>query len=1115
MASDLSTDLPYLRGLGLADTRLAPTTALWSSEASVGEQDPTPGEAVPQQTTSRMLLRPSGTQSAAGALTIQTLTAGHPRPGQGGFGFTKGGVTYGHDVPNSISFYEAIEITDGGAGYARRAALYPDAVGLDNDAAVVVVHARDVVASVTSYKVSAYVRSTAGAWASAVTLYTTNTAPPTSPSTMHFHPCVADLGDGVVICAHWVYDTVNNEANIRVHRSTDSGATWAALSRWALESSIDVSTYTPGKMRMANKGDQVVIMAAIKKPGATTYADQIGQFASDSRGRFFEKIEFYNNSEAAVFGFGGVVTVDAGFMVAYWQSIGAASTLYVRTLGTAASPFSEAEDVDTGQGPGNFATYTTGPISILSSDVDVVVDDSGAVFAYVRDAGSNEGTLIRSHDMGATWVNVGKNNGRTYGTWWNSLVTTAAPVNYAAMVTHGRAQIVCNATLGTSSFDDSLFSLHLGGWSSVNLPGYVEHQRDDKRVAIGNLTWAPWELPENCSWTKTGAAATTLEADKMDITSSSNPGHYAPTTAPSGTVSEGITVLVAFRVTSGGSQTIAQAGIRLTLDDNVKDYQVTIRANGSGFTLYDNLGTPATLATVAQNMGAPVWFLVSMNDGNVSAWYRAGGVSDAWAWTEIVSDQSVQDGGGGVNSGANNFQFGHLVSSSSTSSDWYWASVVSDEYNGGGNTLGSGQVSPDELFPRFYGGAGRRLYVNDGVRITALSGPADEGDQFQIDAGSRFEVERLFYRYSPHRRAGWRSLAATPIAQQDIPLVYDSTLTASGQETKPPSDTVAFVITDASFRDFEIWGYTSGAWVSLFSGTTVLTTGELDRSGTTVAAGAAHTSPPNLWPGELNGGTVRLIDGTPKDVVRSIVSHTGGSFMASGSGQQVKIEIEGALATDPTTGNNTCEVWSPHTCVVINLKGVDYAGFRLRIPAQTTATGDARATLFGVYNVAPFGFMDSRGWSEGVIPGAALSAQDDGVEVPVYQSPGRRVVSLKFGDAMDLTQFNATSAPDYIEATANAGGEPIAQRHDTLLKLSGWLRAMDNTDPVLWLPRLDYIASGSDTTQLFRWGREFMLCTLTSGLTFTHTDGRYLGTSSGARHGELVSGDGITLREIT
>lgn len=249
-------------------------------------------------------------------------------------------------------------------------------------------------------------------------------------------------------------------------------------------------------------------------------------------------------------------------------------------------------------------------------------------------------------------------------------------------------------------------------------------------------------------------------------------------------------------------------------------------------------------------------------------------------------------------------------------------------------------------------------------------------------------------------------------------------------------------------------------------------------------------------------------------VFRRINQNSGGVFQPTPT-RRAMLTLDDVVTGDPTSVVSA-QVWSPHICIVVNLKGAEYAGFKVEFAAQTTYSDDIRASFIMPFWVMPFGWLDSNGWAIEDRPGVVMDESADLIERPVEIGPARRIMEMQFADPADLTQFNGPAADaDYMLASANANAEGVAQLFDTMPNIAGMMRQSNGRDPVLWLAQVDKIVSGSDVTVLRSYGREFMLCTATGPVRQEHMFGRFGNVSSDDWHGEVIRGGRLALREVT
>jgi len=119
---------------------------------------------------------------------------------------------------------------------------------------------RDLVGSKT--RVVARTRNAStGAWSSIVAIHEQTLA----PTVADFHPCLVVLPDERILLFHWIEDTTNEVAQIRMHFSTDSGATWTLGGSHVLKDDVPIVTssggWVPTRIRGAYADGQIVLIA--------------------------------------------------------------------------------------------------------------------------------------------------------------------------------------------------------------------------------------------------------------------------------------------------------------------------------------------------------------------------------------------------------------------------------------------------------------------------------------------------------------------------------------------------------------------------------------------------------------------------------------------------------------------------------------------------------------------------------------------------------------------------------------------------------------------------------------------------------------------------------------
>jgi len=1046
MAIDKSKDT--LRGLLVMDPRI--TSDLWAAESTVTQAGPQPGTPEAQGNYD-LVLSSSGTQAASKALRVQALEGGHPEPNGGGFVWQEDGDTAwrGHDVPAVITAWEDVVWTDGtGAiGYTRD----PHAVTLADGTVIAAYQDRDLIGSKT--RVVARTRNAStGAWSSIVAIHEQTLA----PTVADFHPCLVVLPDERILLFHWIEDTTNEVAQIRMHFSTDSGATWTLGGSHVLKDDVSIAAssggWKPTRIRGAYADGQIVLIAQTQSNNTSLDPRELWhQWASSSAGTRFDLIETGSGTDIWLGGHDVVVT-GGKFGLIHIGGTNAEATVVFRGLASAYAKVSTADQIAI-DSANNYATHS-GAVYTDAGDLAAVEDDGGTLWVFGRITGGSGAECVShlSYDAGDTWSGVGDSNAfAELGQWWTSYLTTTYPTNFAVTWQAGRVILLHNWEAPTANEDDSLGAMYLGGYSTLTMPGLTLFKQAEDRVGwLRN--WLPFETPDNAGWTATGAGTSTLGSGAMTITTSGNTRYFNVAPPITSTPAEGAIATGTVKLTSGGSLANDSCSLRLKLEDGSAGYEVAVRCDFSPAKIrFADINAGAAIGsdyTVVSAWAEPVQFIVAMDDGNASLWVRQFSTDADREWTLAASSTGLTSSGGG---GSDNIQFGHGTSGS-TGSEWTGVQFVNDTFTGQG--LATGQTNPDDLFPRAFAGPGYAQWVDGGTRITAHDGPARSGDTWHIDTRYDFPIERVFPAESPTPRVAWRS---TGVTEETIALPLDATLLGT-DESNPLVDTIGIALLNINFRLAYLEGYDDGtsAWVNLASIDAAKHLGGLsyDRQGNTIipSSSNASTDEPYLALNECAGGVFEFSTGN----VRRIKTNSAGLW-TDGAASKPRLVLEDITGGEATTGTTVADIWMPNVCVLVNLLGATYAGYRLRIAAGTNVDGYFQIGSLIVGPVVYFGTQYSWGRSTETAANVDLVEQLDGVTRAKVLGPAARIVEFAWTDGIDTSNVSGNGPTgNYIKATDSVGGLPVATHQDPPSLIDGLVGMLDGpATPVVYLPRVN------------------------------------------------------------
>ena len=1114
MATD--TQPSKLRGLALMDPRIGTDT--WAAESSFTQAGPTPG--VPEaQGSYDLVLRATGTQAASQALRIKALESGNPEPDGGSFVWKKDGdaLWRGHDAPSMITGWEHIIWTDGAPLAAIQSTKGAHAVTLD-DGTIVLAYQDKAMGSL--HRVVVKTRDPAtGVWSAAGLVHQTT---PIAPG-FDFSPCLTVLPDGKVLLFHWTEDATHDEAQVRMHSSTDKGATWTVESGGALKAAVDTSSASSGqvlgRLRAAYASGQVLLIAQAQSNDTTQHArDRWFQWASVDLGANFDLVENPNtfSVNGSLIGMGtsdihlGAFDLVAkagrfhvlftGGGVAYNGLIWTfANDLGHRVISSAYDRLSASPS--TTVHAGDYATTQTAPYQTISvpGDSALVLDDAGTMWAYTRTTGATPtsagaGKVFRSLDSGSTWSAVGVETGQ----WWSGHDFNAYPTGYAATWQGGRVVLFHNWSAAAGNEDNSLGAFSIGGYSTVTMPGLRDY-RNQATQAGWIRNWIPIELPADTGWTATGVGAEDLDVGLLQLTTVATHKHYQVTLADSPSPADGAMVRANFQVLGGGDLSADKVAIRLGLEDGSNGYEIKVRAIRSppSLRLIDGVTGSQIGSDVSVDWSEPVEILIAMKGTSAALWTMASSTSGDRVWTAGPSTSSLGDSGGG---GSSEIQWGHIATSTSLSK-WTELHYTAGSHTGTG--LASGQTNPDDLQARTFAGAGFHQWVDGGTKITALDGPARAGNTWHVDTQYGYELARIFPSHAPTPRLAWRS---TGTAAEDIAIPLDATLLGTASHAMG-SDTVALTLLGCNWGTGTWEGYdaASSTWLTLanFDFGAGLTGLPWARFGNTVQPNSAGANVPYIHAGEFDGATFDMGGG----VLRRIKSTVAGKWTNAASAKKATLILEDIAGTEGATGTGT--IRPADLVVVTNLLSRNYSGYRIRIASGATVDGYQKIGTMIVGPVAYFGTQYSWGRTIETSVNVAMDTRLDGTTWTRVLGPPSRRVDFGWTDGIDTSGISgADPDPDYFTATSTPSALAVGTVRDVPFLMDGLIRQLDGPHrPVVYLPRID--RGSPDVIQLNR-RHQFIAGRLTSPVRVESI----LGEEDDATSGEVVRVATLSLEEL-
>ena len=1078
MGSDVSKD--FFRGLLIPDPRLS---SIWSAESSFTQADPQPG--IPSaQGNYELCLTSSGIQGADGQLRVRSQKPGHPgKSGPGAFVWKNqgDGNWRGWDVPNTITNYQSIVWTDGTGSTVS--ALYPDVVTLDDQTIVIAYHKQT---SSAHQLVVQTMSPSSNTFGTAVVVYSQTSAPAAAIGGSYW-PCLLKLPGNRLILYYQAIESGNGL--IRAYESTDSGASWSLASPSVLDAPIPVSTtggsgrtdYHMYGLRAMYGGGQVLLMVnTFSNNTDNTNRGLYTQYASDSAGLTFSQVEVgpYTTGTSTTIAEDmstfDIVYQGGAFLITSSDSrTGGGYRISISKIG---SSFQKITSASTSQSELlNFGTLGGGTDS---RGIASCVSDNGTIYIHacgIDDTSDAYGCVFVSMDDGDTIVDLGKsgiipNSGTKFGPkglWFNAgAVGTTIPNRIQTSFARGRVVMLCNHTADPGNEDNSLTFIALGGSSTVTMP-LVDGYYNNEGMGGFSETWLPFDLPgDTGTWTATtaGTSSQSLSSGRLALSSAAAGVVKYSSDLTSAVYNYGYIVRASL-ICESGDLAYNAVQIRLRLADGADDYDVSVRFSAAGFRVYDNNGSSQVGSDVGLTMTNEHEFIIAMlggstgnSDGKIQVWYRPKNSSSDRSWVKSTSGSALTVVTSPSADSSSNISWGHFNSSSlvpTMTSKWTEFHVCRGDSAGSDNIVS--QTNPGGLWSKPYAPSGYRAYVNGGTFITAHDGPARLSDEYNIDTRYGYAVDRIFFSENQTPRVKWRS---TNVTENTIALALDNTLLGA-DDSKMGNDVIALTLLGINWKTGVLQGYDSGStsWQTIANIDSASGLGSLDwsRDGNTVSPGSSAASTIFLHTNEFEGGTFGLQDGSGTNL-RRIKTNTSGEWdgTAATTTKTPQIMLEGVAGSDRSSGV-LGYIMAPNVTVVAKLNGSKYAGYRIKIDAQSTVDGYFTVGTAILGWVEAFGRQYSRGRIIETTANTSVVARTDGTSTSTNFGPSQRRVQFAWTDGVDVSSVQgSTPDPDYIKGHSAGGALPIATPGETPYQIEGLVNMLDGPDKaVVYLPSIN------------------------------------------------------------
>ena len=995
---------------------LAPNTG--GDDSAYTEAGPRPGRAVPDLATARLRPVLSGEQWAD--LELVTLAGGHAT--LDAFGAVQVGYRFAGEADRLVRGWTAPNWITGWSSPAWTT------TETWRHAAVVVPTTQAIV---VTYRDTAGGSRYAITWDPATASWGADTEIRSSGSDADV--VVADADGRIVATA----------AN-RSYRSDDDGATWTLHSTGVWPSTHDPDDYDRGRAAWGADG---TILAVVEIESSNTLVQLASADGLSTWSVVWEDGGFgYRPSVAAL--------PQGGYLVAYLRD--ADNFIVVRRLSHAFDLLEDADQVVA--------------VATAASEVALTVDPDGVVWLH-HSPYPQDGTVevLVSTDGGASFTALDEGAIKVLDT------ADAAITDYVGVPCEGAVVLLGHPDSTTNSAaDGSVVAVQLGGWSNLpaSNPSWTDARDWTARSGHGtgggsSAVWLPGELPGNNGWTAAGAASQTFLSDgRLRILSSGDARSYSRT----GIVSTGpATVEAGLVVPQDGSVASNDVAIDRWVSWTGHEYRIVVRFSETQIRVRD-AGAGTTLDTLDYACDEPfqIAILVSTSSVDSGVWVRRP-YETTWTavWTGALTDNTATPTGSG------GLEWGHISSSASSMSAWYF--VADSQLGVVGNGLGATPAvgRPLTSIPVPLPAETGRAW------LAATSGPGALGETFEVPVAHDYPIEAIVPTVTPSPAQHWRS---TSTAEQVIAWDH-GTRTFAG-------DSVALVALDANFRTAVLEYHDGSGWEAAgtldlaqgFTGLDADLVGDVLTPATGTPVGARY-----LAEGEATDGHVEFITGSS---ARKIRWNTAGWW--GGTGPQARILLQDVSGTEDTSGGVHL-VW-PSGVLVCHPTDLQLRRrWRVRIPAsQATASARYHAGVLVPMAVRFLGQAPEWGWSRELHPNASTSTSRRGTTRTRSTGPVRRTWSMAWTSGVDQFELRQAAAGDWVSPDEHDRGtswQDVPWLLDGLLELSGSgevpavaLAAVPAdgvtlTDPTLWVYgrltssiRQDHLVGTEGQSEVIRTG---------------------------------------------
>lgn len=655
------------------------------------------------------------------------------------------------------------------------------------------------------------------------------------------------------------------------------------------------------------------------------------------------------------------------------------------------------------------------------------VDDDGMVYVVEHEdtTGPDERpTVWRSTD-----------NGRTFTEYQKGLLDPDdedGRVKFlAAAPSGGDALLLINGSATAASWQQSIGCLWVGGWESVEMPGFDDTVPVDPLPAARYTRQAYGEAPDNKSfipfetftlqgWVATGAAPTTDGDHHFSSVVAAqyvtyNAAHVANSIAHT-----------RFEVTvdSGGATSSRAVSLAHRRADGTDDYEVEVRLATTGFALWDVHGITAIGSTVSEDLTTQMQFLLYWPTASTVILLYKRPADRAW---------TLGPGGSVTNDAAtpnadDQWELGHRII---TTAETHWGLIAWAQQV---NTIQllRGTVNTTNFESLKWGKAltTRHYPVGDQgddvrrLRMSLQGSPARRGETYDVEPVYDYGIHAILPQVSPSPNEPWRSTGTADAVQ----ITFD--LTGAAYDTSLDGSWLwALYLGGCNIRQALLKGraQAAGSWTTI--GTWDASTGfsslSYDLVGDqlrprSVGAGGTPDGARYLHANEMVRGYAILDPGgTPK--VRRILRNTPGFWTDEPNTVRPSFRLADIDGTEPASGT----VHLYYTAGVLVVPQTDAAGNAIRrvqieIPVQDVAEDFYQIGSICLGGVFALGKAPDCAEVRRFLPNTRVEITDAGTIFADERGPLAREITWSWtADPLNLYDIRRPPTSDYLAASGS------------------------------------------------------------------------------------------------